>query len=62
MPYHSNAPHDGGASRNCFDGSFRDNLTPLALQAQHLIGVHRVRPELAPIVASLAFGGGGRHG
>lgn len=58
MPSHSNAPHDGGASRNCFDGSFRDNHTPHAFQAQHLICVHRVRPELAPVVAILAFGGG----
>ena len=58
MPYHSNAPHDGGASRNCFDGSFRENPTLLTMQTQRLIGAHRVRPELARVIAGFAFGGG----
>ena len=61
MTRHGNAAHIGAASRNSLVG-FRDNLTPLTLQTQMLIGVHRVRPELAPIVANLAFGGGRRHG
>lgn len=57
MPAHGNAPRNGGASRNSLAACFRDNLTPLALQTQFLIGAHRVRPELAPIIAGLAFGG-----
>ena len=58
MPNHGNAPHNGGASRNCFDGSFRDNATLLTMQTQRLIGAYRVRPELARVIAGFAFGGG----
>lgn len=55
-------PRDGGVSRNSCGGSFRDNLSPIALQSQFLIAAHHVRPELAAMVAALAFGGGACHG
>ncbi len=49
------------ASRNSCRGWFRDSLTPLEVQAQFLVAMHNVRPELAVMVAALAFGGHG-HG
>lgn len=51
------APHDGGASRNQLGGWLRDPLTPLTLQSQFLIGACHVRPELAAMLTTLAFGG-----
>ena len=45
------------ASRNSCGGWFRDPLTPLALQSQFLIAAHHVRPEVAAMLAALAFGG-----
>ena len=59
MPHNSETPHNGGASRNSCGGCFRDSLSPLAIQAQFLIAAHQVRPELAAMVAALAFGGHG---
>lgn len=47
------------ASRNSCGGCFRDYLSPLTLQAQFLIAVHHVRPEMAAMLAALAFGGQG---
>lgn len=55
-------PHVGGASRNSCGGSFRDSFSPVPLQAQFLIAAHHVRPELAAMVAALAFGGDAYHG
>jgi hypothetical protein len=52
-------PHKGGASRNQLGGWLRDPLTPLALQSQFLIGAHHIRPELAAMLPTLAFGGHG---
>jgi hypothetical protein len=49
------------ASRNSCGGWFRDPLSPFTLQSQFLIAAHHVRPELAAMVAALAFGGGA-HG
>ena len=51
-----------GASRDSFAGLSLHLSSPLANQAQFLIAAHRVRPELAAMVAALAFGGGGYHG
>lgn len=51
----------GGASRNQRGGCLRDPLTLSAYRAQHLIAEHGIRPDLAAMVASLAFGGNG-HG
>lgn len=47
------------ASRNSCGGWFRDPLNPCTLQSQVLIAAHNVRPELAAMIAALAFGGGG---
>lgn len=49
------------ASRNSCGGRFRDNSSAHAIQAQFLIVAHHVRPELAAMLASMAFGGGA-HG
>jgi hypothetical protein len=57
MPRKSEAPHDGGASRNSCGGCFRENLNPIALQAQFLISAYNIRPELAPMLAGAIFGG-----
>ena len=61
MPQKCETPHNGGASRNSCGGWFRDPLTPLAVQAQFLVAAHHVRPELATMIAAIAFGGHG-HG
>jgi len=61
MPHKCETPHNSGASRNSCGGCFRDSLSPLTIQAQFLIAAHQVRPELAAMVAALAFGGHG-HG
>lgn len=61
MPQKCETPAGTGASRNSLDRCFRDRLNPLALQSQFLIAAHHVRPELAAMVAALAFGGHG-HG
>lgn len=63
MPQICETPLVGsGASRNSCAGSFRDCLSPISIQAQFLIAAHHVRPEMAAVIAALAFGGGVRHG
>lgn len=57
MHQKSETPRSGGASRNSCGGWFRGPNTPHEVQTQFLIAMHHVRPELAAIVASLAFGG-----
>lgn len=47
------------ASRNSCGGWFRDPISPWTLQSQFLIAAHHVRPEMAAMIAALAFGGGG---
>lgn len=62
MPPTCKTPADeAGASRDLLGGWSRNTPTPLAMQAQWLASVHHVRPELAAMLASLAFGGHG-HG
>lgn len=61
MPQKSKTPAGTGASRDSFAGLSLPLSTPLAIQAQFLIAAHHVRPELAVMVAALAFGGHG-HG
>jgi len=56
--YKCETPHNGGASRNSLVGPFRDPNSPSTLQSQFLIAQHRVRPELASVIAALAFEGG----
>jgi hypothetical protein len=58
MPQKCETPLRGGASRNMLAGWFQDPSTPLTAQAQFLIAAHHIRPEIAALVASLAFGGG----
>ncbi len=58
MPQKCETPREGGASRTSCGGRFRDLSSPLTLQTQFLTAAHHVRPELAAMVAALAFGGG----
>ena len=51
----------GGASCIQLSGCLQESLTLSAYRAQHLIAEHGIRPDLAVMVASLAFGGHG-HG
>ena len=51
----------GGASCNQRGGCLQETLTLSAYRAQHLIAAHGIRPDLAAMVASIAFGGNG-HG
>lgn len=51
-----------GESRDMLGGWSLETLSPLPFQAQFLIVAHNVRPELASMLAALAFGGGGFHG
>lgn len=46
----------GGASCNQRGGCLHNSLTLSAYRAQHLISAHGIRPDLAAMVASLAFG------
>lgn len=59
MAEKSEAPHNGGASRNSFVGLFRDPSTAVDAQVQFLIAAHHVRPEMTAMMAALIFGGGG---
>jgi hypothetical protein len=51
----------GGASCNQLSRCLQETLTLSAYRAQHLIAEHGIRPDLAAMVASIAFGGNG-HG
>ena len=46
-----------GVSCNQLGGWLRDPITLSAYRAQHLITAHGIRPDLAVMVASIAFGG-----
>jgi hypothetical protein len=46
---------------NSLVGASTESLSPLAMQVQTLVAAHHVRPELAVMIAALAFGGHG-HG
>ena len=61
-PEMQNPGVQAGASRNQLGGWLRPSLTLSAYRAQHLISTYDMRPELAALVASLAFGGGAYHG
>ena len=58
MPQKSKTPAGTGASRDSFAGLSRSFPTPVAMQAQFLIAAHHVRPEMAVMLAAVAFGGG----
>lgn len=53
---------DGRASRVSFGHWTPEALTLSAYRAQHLIAHCGIRPELATMLAALAFGGGACHG
>ncbi len=47
---------------NALVGASTESITLSAYRAQYLIGSYGIRPELAAMVAALAFGGGAYHG
>lgn len=62
MPHNENPTNKGRASRVSFGDWTHEALTLSALRTQHLIGVYGIRPELAAMLAALAFGGSASHG
>ena len=60
MPPKNEAPHRGGATCDKLAGGahYLSNLE--AQRVQFLIAAHSIRPELAVMVAALAFGGAGQ--
>lgn len=58
MPLKCETPPKSGASRNSLVCLFREPFNPAEGQAQRLIRLHHVRPELASLIASFAFGEG----
>lgn len=61
MPQKSKTPADTGASRDSFAGLSLHLSNLGTIQSQFLIAAHHVRPEMAAMIAALAFGGGA-HG
>lgn len=59
MPHNEHPTPKGRASRVSLGNWTHEALTLSALRAQHLIGVYGIRPELAAMLAAIAFGGGG---
>ena len=58
MPYKSEAPAGkAGATREKLAGGSRFPLTLDAYRVQTLVLAHHVRPEMAGMLAALAFGG-----
>lgn len=58
MPTKQNPTTKGRVLWNSLQASSTDTLTLSAYRAQHLIGSYAVRPELAAMIATIAFGGG----
>ena len=61
MPHKQNPTVQGRVLWNSLVGASTESLTLSAYRAQQLIGRHGIRPELAAMVAAVAFGRG-RHG
>ena len=57
MPQKQNPTAKGRVSWNSLVCTSTESLTLSAYQAQHLISAYGFRPELASMVAALAFGG-----
>jgi hypothetical protein len=57
MTPNNDAPRDGGAKGDKLAGGSHVLSTVDAHRAQFLIAAYAVRPELAVMVAALAFGG-----
>ena len=63
MPQKQNPTAKGSRVQwNALVGASTETLTLSSYRAQHLIGSYGIRPEMALMVAALAFGGGARHG
>lgn len=62
MPEKQNPTAQGRVLWNSLVGASAESITLSAYRAQRLIGGYGVRPELAAMVAALAFGGGACHG
>ena len=62
MPQKQNPTTEGRALWKALDGASAETFTLYAYRAQYLIGSYGIRPELAAMVAALAFGGGAYHG
>lgn len=60
MPLTCKTPAGTGASRDSFAGLSLRLSTPFAMPVQLLIAMHHVRPELAAMLAILAYGGHGQ--
>ena len=52
----SKTPPKGEVLRDTLPGFSRDLSTLSDLRSQHLVAAHRVRPALASIIASIAYG------
>lgn len=52
-----NPTKKGRVSRVSFGDWTQESHTLSAFRTQYLIGVHGIRPELATLMAALAFGG-----
>ena len=61
MAEKQNPTAKGRVLRNSLVGASMESLTLSALRAQHLISIYGIQPELAAMLAALAFGGHG-HG
>lgn len=59
---HRSRPDQGRLGCDRLPGASHPCHKLLAMQAQFLIAAHRVQPELAAMVAAMAFGGGLHHG
>ncbi len=60
MPQTNETPagvQTAGVSCNQRGGCLQETLTLSSFRAQHLIAAHGIRPDLAAMVASIAFGG-----
>jgi len=58
MPQEKSPTNGGRASCVLFADVTHEAFILSTYRAQHLIAVHGVRPQLAALVATLAFGGG----
>jgi hypothetical protein len=57
MPQKQNPTAEGRVLWNCLGRASTESLTLSTIRAQHLIGSYGVRPELAVMLAAIAFGG-----
>lgn len=59
MPQTQNPTAEGSRVLwNSLVGTSTESITLSTYRAQHLIGTYGIRPEMAAMIAALAFGGG----